>query len=125
MFNKNLSKLLLAASCLLVFSSGVQAGPISYQTAVAEYKAGKYQSALSMFRALNASSPKNALVHYYMALCQYGLGHVEQAKQEYQIVIDSGDVRLKPLAEAGLGKMSKIRTSGTPASSGTATGSPS
>lgn len=124
MFKRKLSKMFLAASCLLVFANAASAGPLTFQAAVAEYKAGKYQSALSMFKQLSASSPTNALTHYWMALCQHQLGHTEQAKKEYQFVVNSGDARLKPLAEAGLGKMSGVRTSGSSTSPATASGTP-
>lgn len=127
MFKRKLSKLLMVASCLLVFANAATAGPLTFQAAVAEYKAGKYQSALSMFKQLSASSPSNALTHYWIAVCQHQLGHIEQAKKEYQFVVNSGDPRLKPLAEAGLGKISGARTSGSTSSapSGAPAGSPS
>ncbi len=113
MLKKNLHKLILASSCLLLFAGQALAGPVSLQAAIAEYKAGKYQSALTMFKTVNQTSPNNAMVHYYMALCHHGLGHTEQAKQEYQAVIASGDPRLKALAQAGMGKVSGVRSSGS------------
>lgn len=113
MFKKNLNKLLLASGCVLLMGTGAQAEQLTFQGAIAEYKAGKYREALSMFRAFNATSPNNATVHYWMALCHHQLGHIEQAKQEYQAVVASGDPRLKPMAEAGLGKVSGVRTSGS------------
>lgn len=113
MFKKNLHKLLLASGCVLFIGTGAQAEQLTFQSAIAEYKAGKYREALSMFRAFNATSPNNATVHYWMALCHHQLGHIEQAKQEYQAVVASGDPRLKPMAEAGLGKVSGVRTSGS------------
>ncbi len=86
---------------------------MTFQSAVAEYKAGKYQSALSMFKTFNASSPNNPLVHYYIGLCQHRLGHIDQAKQEYQFVVTAGDVKLRPMAQQAL-----IQLSGTHASGG-------
>src|SRR5271163_4365483 len=88
--------LLMAASVGAVVSVGwlgvfwaqALAAP-SFQEAVAQYNSGKYAQAVSSLEVVKASYPNNALVHYYMALSQQAIGHLTQAKEEYQWVISS------------------------------------
>ncbi len=108
---KKLKKFLLTLSLLSWIQSSALAAPMTFEGAVSDYKAGKYQSALSMFKTINASRPNNAYVRYYMGLCQHRLGHIEQAKQEYQAVITIGDTKLKPLAQQALSQLSGTHTS--------------
>lgn len=96
----------------------------SYSQAESEYKNGKYAQALASFQALNAAYPNNALVHYYMALCHQNLGHMGQAKAEYQIVIASRQPQLVPMAAKGLATIAGARSgSGSPSSPSTASSS--
>jgi len=115
---KKLQKFLLAASMIVCVQSGALAGPMTFESAVAEYKAGKYQSALPMFKSFAARSPNNALVQYYIGLCQHRLGHVEQAKQAYQIAVSARDARISPMAQSALSQISGVRTSGSSGSTG-------
>mgnify|MGYP003384433100 FL=1 len=108
---KKLKKLVLTATVLFGIQSGALAAPMTFEGAVADYKAGKYQSALSMFKTINASRPNNAYVRYYMGLCQHRLGHIDQAKQEYQAVISIGDTKLRPLAQQALSQLSGAHSS--------------
>lgn len=108
-----LQKLILAISTLICVQSAALAAPMTFESAVAEYKAGHYQSALSMFKAFSASSPSNAYVHYYIALCQHRLGHIDQARQEYQFVIQGRDAKLAPMAQAAMAQLSRAHTSGS------------
>ncbi len=89
------------------------AEPLTFQSAVAEYKAGKYSSALVMFKAFAKASPNNVLVHYYLAMCHHNMGHVDQARQEYNFVVAKGEPSYKALAEKGL-----TRLTGSPAAAG-------
>ena len=86
--------------------------PASYDQAVKDYGAGKYTLALSEFQAYKAAYPSNALVHYYIGLCQQSLGRIDQAKAEYQWVATNGDTQLKSRAQAGLNQLSRVRSSG-------------
>jgi len=95
----------------------------SFQEAVADYNAGQYAKALGKLEAVKASYPTNALVHYYMALCQQAVGHLAQAKVEYQWVIASRDPRLAPMATTGLSQLSGVRTTGGGSSSSSGGGS--
>jgi thioredoxin-like negative regulator of GroEL len=100
-------------------------------TAVQKYNAKDYQGALNEFKAVCTKDPKNALSHYYMALCDQCLARVDDAKKEYQWVVDNGPANLKGQAQTGLSQLEKVnvRTGGSssmtastaPASSSTAT----
>ncbi|MDX2107980.1 MAG: tetratricopeptide repeat protein [Candidatus Melainabacteria bacterium] len=126
-----LQKLILAVSALICVQSAALAAPMTFESAVAEYKAGHYQSALSMFKTFGASNPNNAYVHYYIALCQHRLGHIDQARQEYQFVVQSRDAKLGPMAQTAMAQLSRAHTSGSgsvsqaPASGTTQGSSPS
>jgi len=127
---RKIRNLLMAASFFFVCQVSASAAPMTFESAVAEYKAGKYQSALSMFKTFSASSPSNPYVHYYIGLCQHRLGHIDQAKQEYQFVVNSRDGKLSPMAQQALSQLSGARTSGGSVSQGAAgqaasSGSPS
>lgn len=89
----------------------------SFPQAEADYKSGKYAQALSSFQALSAAYPNNALVHYYMALCHQNLGHMGQAKAEYQLVVSSGQPQLAPMAAKGLATLAGARSGSGSASS--------
>lgn len=71
-----------------------QAAPDAYQKAKGDYDSKNYAAALTQFKALAAAYPRNALCHYYLALCHQALGHVPQAKQEFQVVqqLDRGSL---------------------------------
>ena len=98
-------------ACALVFSNrATLAAPVSFQQAVSDYNTGKYAQALSEFKSYAASYPSNALVHYYLALCHQGLGHLGDARSEYDWVSKCGDRRLAPMAETGLAALSKTGT---------------
>lgn len=92
----------------------------SYPQAKADYDSGKYSQALAAFQALSATYPNNALVHYYMALCHQNLGHMGQAKAEYQIVVSSGQPQLVPMAAKGLATLAGARSSSGSSSSSSA-----
>lgn len=121
MFKNNLSKL-ASALCLSIVISGaglsdLHAAPMTFQSAVAEYKAGKYQSALAMFKAFAKASPNNVTVHYYTALCHHALNHVEQARQEYNFVIANGEPSFKALAEKAMSRLGSAQPSSATAAS--------
>jgi len=127
MLKNKLNNLALALSCSIVIGgvcliNTVEAGSLTFQSAVAEYKAGKYQSALAMFKSFAQASPNNALVHYYLALCHHNLNHVEQARQEYNFVIAKGEPSYKALAEKGLSRLggSASVSASSPSSAGSA-----
>lgn len=103
----------LSAISLLIIGISIgtaNAGPPSFQQAVADYQAKRYQAALEKFKVISASYPNNALCHYYLGMTQQALGHIEQAKQEYQLSIQYGDVRLKQLGQQGLSILGGART---------------
>ncbi|MCA9805731.1 MAG: tetratricopeptide repeat protein [Cyanobacteria bacterium HKST-UBA02] len=88
----------------------VLAQKITYPQAVATYKNGNYAQALSQFKQVDAAFPNNAMVHYYIALCHQGLGHLNLARSEYQQVVNMGDARLAGLARQGLNQLSGAKT---------------
>jgi len=88
----------------------VTAAPVSFQQAVNDYKVGNFAKALPELQAYGLQYPDNALVHYYIGLCHQGLNHLDQAKKEFQWVSEHGDVRLRPLAQAGLQRLSRVNT---------------
>lgn len=94
---------------LATLSATVSAGP-SFQQGMADYKAGRYQQALNTFKIFAASYPNNGLVHYYLAMSHQAVGHLAQAKQEYQAAILYGDAALKQQATTGLNQLNKANT---------------
>lgn len=103
----------LSALSLLIIGISIgtaNAGPASFQQAVADYQAKRYQAALEKFKVISASYPNNALCHYYLAMTQQALGHIEQAKQEYQLSVQYGDARLKQLGQQGLSILGGAKT---------------
>ena len=92
--------------------AGAFAAP-SFQDAVNDYNSGKYARALGTLQAVKASYPNNALVHYYIALCQQSIGHLDQARSEFQWVVASRDPRLSAMAATGLAQLAGARTSGS------------
>lgn len=103
---------LILASVLIASLAAppVLAQKVTYPQAVATYKTGNYAQALAQFKQVDANFPNNALVHYYMALCHQGLGHLNLARSEYQQVTGMGDVRLAGLARQGLNQLSGAKT---------------
>ncbi len=130
MIKKRLNKWAIALCCSIAiggsyFYNSVQAAPMTFQSAVAEYRAGKYSSALPMFKAFAQSSPNNIQVHYYLAMCHHRLGHVEQARQEYNFVISRGEPSFKALAEKGLTSLAGASASSGAVSSSSGSSVPS
>lgn len=82
----------------------------SFPQAQADYNSGKFSQALESFKVLSAAYPSNVLVHYYLALCHQNLGHMGQAKAEYQIVVNSRQPQLAPMAAKGLATISSARS---------------
>ncbi len=112
----------LLLACTISISSVVQAAP-TFQQAMADYSNGKYALALSEFQAFKVSYPNNALVHYYVALCQQALGRIDQAKLEYKWVLDSRDANLSAKAATGLAQLSSARLTGSGGSSASSSSS--
>jgi hypothetical protein len=92
------------------FPLPIAAGPASFNQAVSDYNAGKYAQALGEMEAYGAAYPTNALVRYYIALCQQGIGHFDKAKSEFQWVSQNGDARLRSMAQAGMQQLSRAHT---------------
>ncbi|MBI5171436.1 MAG: tetratricopeptide repeat protein [Candidatus Melainabacteria bacterium] len=88
-----------------------QAAPDAYQKAKGDYDSKNYASALTQFKALAAAYPRNALCHYYLALCHQALGHVPQAQQEFQMVQQLDRGSLGQYAAQGMRQLSGARTS--------------
>jgi tetratricopeptide (TPR) repeat protein len=113
----NFRLLLVLLACSAAALMPANAAPAGFAEGVADYNNGKYARALSTFQAFAGSYPSNALVHYYIALSQQGLGHIDQAKSEYQWVVNSRDPKLAGQAAAGLAQLSRIHTTGSGAGS--------
>jgi len=98
----------LTVSLTIAQSSALSAD--SYPQAVKDYSAGNYARALSQFKSLEVTYPTNILVHYYAALCQQAVGHLDQARTEYSWVIANGDAKYKSMATTGLNQLANART---------------
>ncbi len=92
-------------------SQPAQAAPDAYQKAKGDYDSKNYASALAQFKALAAAYPRNALCHYYLALCHQALGHVPQAQQEFQVVQQLDRGSLGQYAAQGMRQLSGARSS--------------
>jgi TolA-binding protein len=100
----------LAAALVCVATVG-QPAPASYNQAVQDYSSGNYGRALTEFQECKAQYPTNAMVRYYLALCEQSVGHFEQAKSEFAWVTQNGDARLKAMAQSGLAQLATAHTS--------------
>lgn len=100
----------LLVSGLLASSGPALAGQSEFSQAAALYKAGNYKQALAGFQALEQKYPRNELVHYYMALSHQAMGHIGQAKSQYQWIIDNGKSNLKAKAQTGLAQLGAAKT---------------
>src|SRR6202034_3936139 len=105
-----------AAICVAVALPCVAA---DYNQAARDYSSGNYAKALGEFSELKGLYPNNALVRYYLALCEQAVGHFEQAKSEFGWVAQYGDARLKGMAQSGLQQLSGAHTSVTSGSGST------
>jgi TolA-binding protein len=99
-------------SLCLIVAAGQRpvAAQANFQQAVQDYNTGKYGRALSEFKDIEATYPTNALTHYYIALCQQSVGHIDQARQEFQWVIANGPEQLKSMAHTGLNQLTGVKT---------------
>ncbi len=100
----------VAFLAVINFPLPLAAAPASFNQAVADYNAGKYGIALTELQAYASAYPNNALVRYYIALCQQGMGHFDKAKSEFQWVSQNGDARLSSMASAGMQQLSNAHT---------------
>jgi tetratricopeptide (TPR) repeat protein len=122
--HKAIPMAMLLVGCLGLYSSVAVAAP-SFQEGMALYNSGKYAQALSTLEAVKASYPNNPWVHYYLAMSAQAVGHIEQAKAEYQWVVNSRDPKLSAQAATGLSQLSGIRVSGSGGGSTPASATPS
>lgn len=101
-----------ALASMLIAALPVMSAPANqYAQAVANFNSGNYQQAATEFESLKATFPNNVLTHYYLARCHQALGHVDQAKQEYEWVTKNGDGSLKGLAVKGMAGLSGAKVS--------------
>lgn len=128
MKTRHLQSLVVAGIILTLASPAMAADDPATTEALALYKDGKFSAALSKFQAISAKSPKNAITHYYMALCLHNLNQIAQANSEYQLAIsNTKSPKLKEMCETGqqaLGRYRDTRTkpaSGAPAAEATDT----
>jgi predicted Zn-dependent protease len=99
----------LTALTTLTISTALPAHAAGNQNqAIQKYNAKDYQGALNEFKAVYAKEPKNSLCRYYMALCNQCLARVDEAKKDYQWVVDNGTGALKAQAQAGLAQLEKV-----------------
>jgi len=79
--------------------------------AIQLYKDGKYGPALKAFEAVDQKEPKNAMTHYYIALCCQGMNQTARALAEYQWVADNcNNKALKAAALKGIDSVSRYKT---------------
>lgn len=98
------ASIVITLSIAFTAIQGAYAAP-NFNQAVADYNAGRYSQAAAQFEAVKAAYPTNGLNRYYLAMCHQALGHLDQARQEYQYVATTNDARLKALAMQGMQKL--------------------
>lgn len=79
-----------------------------FNDAVAKYNSKNYQGALNEFKVIAEKEPRNALCHYYLALCNQCLARVAEAKKEYQLATQASDPGLRAMAQAGLTQLDRV-----------------
>lgn len=113
---------------LVVVLSAVPNGKVlaadgTVERAVAAFKAGRTDDALTRLLLLSKTDAKNATVHYYLGQCYQAQNLPAKAKTEYQWVItNSTDQTLVAGAKKGLASM---KEAAAPASQVGSTGRPS
>jgi thiol-disulfide isomerase/thioredoxin len=90
---------------------GFTAAP-SFQSAIADYNAGKYTVALNEFKQFEARYPTNAMSHYYLALCYQSVGDRTNARNEFNMTNQYGDATLKGYAQKALAFLGGSGSSG-------------
>lgn len=77
--------------------------------AVAAFKAGRTDDALTRLLLLLKTNPKDATVHYYLAQCYQSQNQPAKAKPEYQwIISNSKDAAMLAGAKKGLANMKEV-----------------
>lgn len=104
---------LALVALLLMFSGNALAAPPSLKQAATNYKAGKYMEACNELKDIVRLQPNNMLAHYYLALSHQALGHVGDAKIQYQWVIDRGDAKFRGFAQQGLAQLTHTTVRGS------------
>ena len=74
----------------------------AFDAAVKSYKSRNFREAVAQFTALKNANPKNATIHYYLALSYQGVGNRSGAKSEYEWIVANDRTQLKSMAEKGL-----------------------
>ncbi len=121
------SSAIFPAIALFAFLLPGRAAAPSFQSAVADYNAGKYAIALNEFKQFEASYPKNGMSHYYLALCYQSLGDRTNARREFNLTDQYGDAKLKGYSQkalAFLGGSSGSESAGSGSTTSGAGGSP-
>jgi hypothetical protein len=93
---------MIVAAVLSIATGSAVRAESAFDAAVKTYKTGNYRQALAQFMTLKKAYPGNATVHYYLALCHQGAGHVSQAKAEYEWLIANDNTSIRPMAERAL-----------------------
>ena len=92
----------LAIATLVSSATAALSEPANFQQAVANYNSGRYAIALFELEQCKGASPASPLIHYYLGLCNQALNKQEQARTEYQFVLDHGDAQLQAQTRSAL-----------------------
>lgn len=96
-----------------------------FNDAVAKYNSKNYQGALNEFKVIAEKEPRNALCHYYLALCNQCLARVAEAKKEYQLATQASDPGLRAMAQSGLTQLDRVNIGSAGGSSSSSSSSSS
>lgn len=120
----NVRRIAIAFAVLIATGTAASA-ETAFDAAVRTYKSGNYRAALSQFTALKAQYPGNATVHYYLALCHQGAGHISQAKSEYEWLVANDNSNIGTMAAQALLRLGSAGNSSAGASSSSSSSSTS
>lgn len=95
----------------LMLAGSAFAAPPSLKQAAINYKANKFQEACNELKEVVRLQPNNMLAHYYLALSHQALGHISDAKLEYQWVTVHGDAKFRGFAQTGLSQLGAANVS--------------
>jgi hypothetical protein len=98
-------------AAFLMFAGSAFAAPPNLKQASINYKTGKYQEACNELKEIVRLQPTNMLAHYYLALSHQALGHMSDAKLQYQWVIAHGDAKFRSFAQTGLSQLGTANVS--------------
>lgn len=100
--------LVVTVTALALLCPGAIAAASQFEKAAAMYLDGSYEQSVSALKELALKDPNNAMIHYYLGLCQMRLHERDKAGIEFEWIDEhTKDQALKAIAQAWLGRLER------------------